>query len=97
MPIAVKQFQSTPNPNAVKCILSASISDSIRSYRRPEDAASDPLAAALFRIPGVTGLLITPDWITVNKAAEAGWGTIQKAISQALKSGLHAPPANPGQ
>lgn len=86
MPIAVKQFQPTPNPNAVKCILSHPVSQSIRSYRSSADAEGDPLARALFAIPGVTNLLISTDWLTVSKSPEASWSTIQKAVAAALKA-----------
>ncbi len=79
------KFENTPNPNAVKCLLeSPSAQGQIRSYFNAEQAVSDPLAERLFAIKGITNLLITPGWITVNKAPDASWAPIKKAIRTIL-------------
>lgn len=80
----VKQFQETPNPNAVKCVLDRKITDRPRSYFRAEDAADDALAERLFAIEGVTNVLINADWVTVNKKPEAGWGKIKGEVERVL-------------
>ena len=86
MPIAVTKFQPTPNPNALKCIVDKPMGAEIRSFRTAADAAGDPLAAALFALPGVTGLLITSDWLTVSKSPEAGWGPIKAGVKSTLET-----------
>lgn len=87
MPYAVKEFQSTPNPNAVKCVLDRVIRAQERapaSFRSAADARSDPLASALFAVPGVVNLLINEDWITVNKNPKADWKTVKAGVSRVL-------------
>lgn len=87
MPYTVREFQSTPNPNAVKCVLDRAIRErelGPGSYRSAEAARSDPTAAALFAIPGVTNLLINEDWVTVNKSAEADWKKVRAEVSRVL-------------
>lgn len=84
MPYKVTRFQPTPNPNALKCILDSPLPEPIRSFRRKEDAAADLLGAALFSIPGVTGLLLSGSWLTVNKAPDADWSPIKKAVHSIL-------------
>jgi hypothetical protein len=87
MPRRVLEFQPTPNPNAVKCILDGPIRDPERgpaSYRAAPPGEADPLAAALFGVPGVVGLLINGDWITVNKAPEAEWKAVRAGVSRVL-------------
>lgn len=87
MPYAVRTFQETPNPNAVKCILDRPIRDASlgpASFRTPAAAGDDPAARALFQIPGVTSLLINADWITVNKAPTAEWKKIKSGVSSTL-------------
>lgn len=84
MPLRVKSFQQTPNPNALKCLLDARLPGAPRSYFKPQDAQGDPLAAALFAIPGVTNLLIQPDWITVSKAPETPWSAVKPAVEKVL-------------
>lgn len=79
------KFESTPNPNAVKCLLdNPSTEGTIRSYFNADQAKSDPLAQRLFAIQGVTNLLITPAWITVNKAPDAQWAPIKRAVTNVL-------------
>jgi len=85
VPYEVTQFQTTPNPNALKCVLDRSPApDRPRSYLNATDAIDDPIAAALFSIPGVTNLLIHDGWITVGKNAAADWKPIKAGVRQAL-------------
>lgn len=80
----ITQFQDTPNPNALKCVLDRAIAEAPKSYATPASAAADPIAARLFALPGVTNLLIHPTWITVNKSPDAAWKTLKPAIAKAL-------------
>ena len=87
MPYRVTNFQDTPNPNAVKCLLDRPIRDPGRgpgSYRTAQAAADDPVAVALFSIPGVTNLLINADWLTVSKEPGVPWKTIQSEVRRVL-------------
>lgn len=84
VPYKVVRFQPTPNPNALKCILDAAVPEPIRSYRGAAEAAGDPLGRGLFEVSGVTGLLISGDWIAVNKAANADWETIKAGVQGVL-------------
>lgn len=88
MPFRVVRFQETPNPNAVKCVLDRVIAPEPRSYRHAAEAATDPLAAALFALPGVTHLLFLNEWVTVGKSADTTWKTLKPAVEQVL----HAAP-----
>lgn len=86
----VREFQETPNPAAVKVVLEGPISSlegrsgAPRSYRSAESAASDPLAALLFRIKGVENVLISSDWLTVGKRPDATWKSVKDAVEKAL-------------
>ncbi len=80
----VKSFQETPNPNAVKCLLDRRIADQSRSFFKAADAAGDPLGSALFSVAGVTNVLISGDWITVSKRAEAGWREVKAGVVKVL-------------
>lgn len=87
MPYAVTEFQSTPNPNAVKCILDKSIRDpkiGPGSYRSASAAVEDPVASAFFSIKGVNNVLINNDWITVGKEPAADWRSIKAAVTKTL-------------
>jgi hypothetical protein len=80
----VVSFESTPNPNAVKCLLDGRVSQGPRSYRDAGAAAGDPLARRLFEIDGVTNVLILGDWITVGKEPAVGWAEIKAGVRRVL-------------
>jgi hypothetical protein len=84
MPYAITQYLPTPNPNALKCILSARLPDPPRSFRSADEARADPLAGALFTVPGVTSLLLNGVWLTVNKRPETDWSSVKKGVQAVL-------------
>lgn len=83
MPYRITRFERTPNPNAIKCLVEPG-PGSIRSYFNAEQAAGDPLAAALFAVEGVTNVLIHQAFISINKAPDADWGPVKKAVESVL-------------
>jgi hypothetical protein len=84
MGYVVREFESTPNPTAVKCNLDRPIAESPRSYFNAEAAATDPTARALFEIPGVRNLLFCADWVTVNTHPGTDWRKTKAAIKRIL-------------
>ncbi len=88
MPYKVAEFQETPNPNAVKCILDPPASpvpgEGLRSYQSAEAGAHDPLAAPVLAIAGVVGVFISQGWVTVSKTPKAEWKTIKAALKKVL-------------
>lgn len=93
MPHTIVEFQATPNPNALKCVLdrpllpapsAPSAGPAIRSYRSAAAATDDPLGRALMGVSGVSSVLIAEGWITINKAAGAGWPAIKKEVQRVL-------------
>lgn len=93
MPLRVVKYQRTPNPNALKILLDGPITDRPRSFRSAEEGAGDELAGRFFRIEGVTSLLFSGDWFTVNKAESASWPPIKKAVERELAAMSPGPPA----
>lgn len=93
----ITAFESTPNPNALKCAVSSGAASPtapspLRSYRSAEEASADPLAAALFTIDGVTNILITPSWLTIGKRPDAEWKSLKPKIKRTIEQwgGGHA-------
>ena len=80
----VTEFESTPNPNAVKCWLDGAISSAPRSFLNAEAARDDPVAAALFAPGYVTTVLFFGEWVTVNKTPEASWRTVKAHVKKVL-------------
>ena len=86
MPHRIVEFQPTPNPNALKCILDAPLPAPIRSFRKRADAAGDPLGERLLAIPGVSSVLLSGPWMTINKTPEAEWSGVKRAVQDVLKA-----------
>jgi hypothetical protein len=58
--------------------------NSTREFLNPAAAASSPLAAAIFRIPGVTNVFFGADFVSVTKLDEIPWEEVKPSISQAI-------------
>lgn len=98
MSFQIREFVTTPNPNAIKCVLDGVISTRTESFRRDQNdedgngaspAAStprqtDPLAEALLEIPGVTGVMFCSDFVTISKQPDAKWRAIQTRAKSVL-------------
>ena len=84
MPIAVREIQATPNPNAMKFVLDGPISSApVRAYTQ-EEASSHPIASALMAISGVSHVLLLGDFITIGKRPEARWSDIKPKVTKLL-------------
>ncbi|MGD9692819.1 MAG: NifU N-terminal domain-containing protein [Phycisphaerales bacterium] len=86
MPARIVRFETTPNPNALKCVADRTLSEKARSYARAPETGTDALAEALFALEGVTNVLILHDWLTVNRAAGADWKSIKAGVKKAVKA-----------
>ena len=80
-------FEGTPNPNAMKFMLSCvSVEKGSLSFNSAAEAAGHPLGERLFGIPGVVGVFAVADFVTVTKDATAGWGRLTHPIVEALEA-----------
>jgi hypothetical protein len=76
MTFRVIEIQPTPNPNAAKFVLDRPVAEQPMSFFTSSAAEGYPLAEKLFRIRGVTSLLLLGDFITINKSPDAVWTDI---------------------
>lgn len=83
------EVQGTPNPNAAKFVVEATLSpEGSRSYFGAEDAEGDPLAERLFEVEGVEALLIVDNFVTVTKAEGLEWADLVDEVKEALRGEL---------
>jgi Fe-S cluster biogenesis protein NfuA len=74
------QTEATPNPATLKFLPGRDVLvGEPRDFRTAEAALISPLASALFEIPGVTGIFLGSDFISVTKDVTE-WGHIKPAI-----------------
>ena len=62
--------------------------DSSFYFGSPERAQGSPFAERLFQIPGVTGVLISHDRVTVSKSGPEDWPVIGRQIGAAIRAHL---------
>jgi len=75
------ETETTPNPATLKflpgrAVMSAGTAD----FRAPDQAAASPLATRLFGLPGVTGVFLGSDFITVAKAEAVEWFELKPRV-----------------
>ncbi len=77
--------QPTPNPKAYKFTASRRIHEGpTKSFYSAEAAAGDPVAAKLFALPGVTGVMIVGDFCSVNQDGSRDWGELIGEVQSVL-------------
>ena len=80
------QVSQTPNPAARKFTLDRPLQDpSSRAFSSAEEAAADPLAAAVFALPGVRSVFAVEDFVTVTAEGAADWGRLSPAVVAILQ------------
>jgi Fe-S cluster biogenesis protein NfuA len=74
------QTEGTPNPATLKFLPGRDVvTGEPRDFRTPDAATISPLASALFDVPGVEGVFLGSDFISVTKD-DAEWSHIKPAI-----------------
>ena len=80
------QTEATPNPATLKFLPGVVVMpEGTADFRDPAAAAEvSPLAAALFSVPGVTGVFFGYDFVTVSKDDGPEWQHLKPAILGAI-------------
>jgi hypothetical protein len=80
-------FQATPNPNAGKFTVGRRVVDgnTSRSFYSAEQAAAEPVAAALFDLEGVASIFMVEDFVTVTKEPDADWSELIPRVTSTLE------------
>ncbi len=78
------QTEATPNPATLKFLPGRDVLvGEPRDFRQPDSATASPLASALFDVPGVTGVFLGSDFISVTKD-DVDWAHIKPAVLGAI-------------
>jgi len=83
------QTEATPNPATLKFLPGKPVlAGNPADFRNPDDATGSPLALRLFEIPGITGVFLGEDFITVTREEHDGqgfdWAHMKPAILGAI-------------
>jgi hypothetical protein len=77
----------TPNPNAMKFTLDTKLPGTM-NFNKPEAAAGNPFALAVFAIEGVVQVFGVNDFVTVTRRPGADWDTIIEGVQAAAAEHL---------
>jgi Fe-S cluster biogenesis protein NfuA len=79
------QTESTPNPATLKFLPGqAVLGTGTADFPTAEGADASPLAARIFKVPGVTGVFLGNDFVTVTKGEAIEWDHVKPAILGAI-------------
>lgn len=84
-------LEFTPNPNTLKYSVNRQLltTRTTANFGKKEDADTvSPLASKLFTIPGIRGVMIGKDFVTVTKTEDGDWDIVHKSTSQTLEDHL---------
>lgn len=86
--------QPTPNPDALKFVLSVPVKMTDSAiFRSPADAAAVPLAAGLLALEGVSELYFSGKFITVTRAGASDWDQLEREVKAVILKNI--PSHNP--
>lgn len=75
------QTEETPNPATLKFLPGREVMASgVADFTTVDAAERSPLALILFGIPGVKGVFLGSDFITVTKSDEKSWQTLKPMV-----------------
>lgn len=81
----------TPNPDSMQFKTDVILlEEGTLDFKASGQAASSPLASSLFRIPGVAGVFIGRDFITVTKEDGADWDGLIASVSEEVQRFLES-------
>lgn len=85
-------LEFTPNPNTLKYSVNRELlpRGAANFTKKDEAAARSPLAAKLFDVPGICGVMIGRDFVTVTKTEDGDWDVVHKTASSTIEKHLTA-------
>jgi Fe-S cluster biogenesis protein NfuA len=79
------QTEATPNPATLKFLPGCEVmAHGTANLTNPETAGKSPLALRLFGLPGVTGVFLGADFVTVTKAEGEDWDGMKPVVLSAI-------------
>ncbi len=78
--------EPTPNPNSMKFTLDRVVAEKGQSFHSAAEAESTPLAKRLFEIPGVRGIFVVNNFISVMRDPAADWADLVPKVEAAIRA-----------
>ena len=83
-------LEFTPNPNTLKYSVNRELlaRGAVNFLKKAEAESRSPLASKLFDVPGISGVMIGRDFVTVTKAEDGDWDVVHKSSSSIIETHL---------
>ena len=80
------QTEPTPNPATLKFLPGRVVmAQGTANFPDRDSAARSPLAMRLFGLPGISGVFLGTDFITVSKDEESDWYELKPSVNQVVE------------
>src|SRR5688500_18037402 len=85
-------LEFTPNPNTLKYTVNRRLLEkgAVNFATADRVAERSPLAAKLFAVEGIAGVMIGRDFVTVTKSDKGDWDIVHKGASRLIEEHLTA-------
>ena len=84
-------IQPTPNPNALKFLMSKPVkTEGHSTYRSPSECGENIIATAIFKVRGIDQIHFFDNSITVTKFGYEDWENIDQEIIDTIKNNFEA-------
>ena len=86
------QLEWTPNPNTLKYVVDVRLipSGAVNFTSKEATAERSPLAAKLFEVPGVAGVMVGTNFVTVTKGDAGEWDELNDGVMAAIETHVGA-------
>ena len=83
-------LEFTPNPNTLKYSINRQLlaKGAVNFLTKEEATNRSPLAAKLFEVSGISGVMLGRDFVTVTKADDGDWDVVHKNSSSIIQQHL---------
>ena len=83
-------IQSTPNPNALKFVLSVVVrTEGNVTYKSAEECTHNPLAKAIFEVePNISEVYFFDNYITVTQNGKSDWDELEQKIQKVVMDNI---------
>ena len=79
------QTENTPNPATLKFLPGCIVMESgTANFTSQEESNTSPLAFSLFETPGITGVFLGADFITLTKTEDRDWDLLKPLVLGAI-------------
>jgi Fe-S cluster biogenesis protein NfuA len=82
-------LEFTPNPNTLKFLVNRTFLErGAANFKTKEEAQLSPLATQLFNVPGVQGVMVGTQFVTITKSNEGNWDVVAEEVPKTIESFL---------